>query len=247
MFEIKIDNAKYWKSCVDSIVNLVDEGSFLIAKEGISLKAMDPSGIGMVSFFMPNKAFSKYDVDAQANIGLNLENFSKILSSARFEEQLVMKESGKKLALEFVGKSSKRRYSLPLIDVKKDIDKEPKIDFTASVELRSDAFKEILKDVDMLSSYINFRLEKDSFSVAAKGDAGDLEEEHSASDYIKKLDVKSPANATFNLDYLSRMVSAATANSSIKLWLKNSDDPTKIEYEIGDAKVAYYLAPYMES
>ena len=28
MFEIKIDDARYWKNCVDSIVSLIDEGSF---------------------------------------------------------------------------------------------------------------------------------------------------------------------------------------------------------------------------
>jgi Proliferating cell nuclear antigen, N-terminal domain. len=56
MFELKMDNAKYWRDCVESIVSLIDEGSFNIAKDGISLKAMDPSGISMVSFFIPSKA-----------------------------------------------------------------------------------------------------------------------------------------------------------------------------------------------
>ena len=56
MFELKIDDARYWKSSVDSIVSLIDEGTFSITKEGVSLKAMDPSGISMISFFMPNKA-----------------------------------------------------------------------------------------------------------------------------------------------------------------------------------------------
>ncbi|MDE1811176.1 MAG: DNA polymerase sliding clamp, partial [Candidatus Micrarchaeota archaeon] len=83
MFELKIDDARYWKTCVDSIVSLIDEGTFSIAKEGISLKAMDPSGISMVSFSMPNKAFSKYDIDKAAMVGLNLENLSKILASSR--------------------------------------------------------------------------------------------------------------------------------------------------------------------
>jgi hypothetical protein len=32
MFELKIDNAKYWRDCVESIVNLVDEGLFNITQ-----------------------------------------------------------------------------------------------------------------------------------------------------------------------------------------------------------------------
>src|SRR5271157_453240 len=146
MFEIKIDDARYWKNCVDSIVSLIDEGSFSITKEGISLKAMDPSGISMISFFMPNKAFAKYEVDKPAMVGLNLENFGKILASSRIEEQVIMKESGNKFLLEFVGKNSRRRYKLPMIEVKKEAEKEPKIEFDSVVEVKADSLKEILKD-----------------------------------------------------------------------------------------------------
>ncbi len=247
MFELKIDDARYWKTCVDSIVSLIDEGSFNITKEGISLKAMDPSGISMVSFSMPNKAFSKYEIDKAAAVGLNLENLSKILASTRNNEQLVMKESGNKFSMEFIGPNSRRRYRLPMIDVKKDADKEPKVEFDAHVELRSDALKEILKDATLLSTYIGFKTEKDSFMVVAKGDAGELEEEHTNNaDVVKKITVTKSSSATFNLDYLDRMVSASPSNSSINLSIK-TEEPIRVEYKIGDAQVIYFLAPYMES
>jgi proliferating cell nuclear antigen len=247
MFEIKIDDAKYWKNCVDSIVSLVDEGSFVLTKEGITLKAMDPSGISMVSFSIPNKAFSKYDVDKQTSIGLNLDNLSKILSSARSGEQLLMKDASNKLSMEFIGEHSRRRYKLPMIDVKKDVEKEPKVEFESEVSLKSDSLREVLKDANLLSTYIGFRTEKESFKVVAKGDAGELEEEHmNEADIIKKLTVTKPSSATFNLEYLERIVSACPANSPINMSLK-SDEPVRVNYKIGDAELAYFLAPYMES
>jgi proliferating cell nuclear antigen len=247
LFEIKIDDAKYWKNCVDSIVNLIDEGTFSISKEGIMLRAMDPSGISMISFFMPNKAFSKYEVEKQANVGLNISNLSKILASARPGEQLLMKDSNNKFAIEFISDKSRRRYKLPMIDVKKDVEKEPKVDFESKVEVKSDSFKEILNDAKLLSTYIGFKADKDSFVVAAKGDAGELEEEHmNAAEVIKKIEVTKPASATFNLDYLERIVKACPQSSTINLSIK-TDEPIKADYKIGDAELAYYLAPYMES
>jgi hypothetical protein len=45
---------------------------------------------------------------------------------------------------------------------------------------------------------------------------------------------------------MERMVSACPSNSNIMLSLK-SKEPVKIDYKIGEAMVAYYLAPYMES
>jgi proliferating cell nuclear antigen len=247
MFEIKIDDARYWKSCVDSIVSLIDEGSFNITKDGIALRAMDPSGISMIAFFIPNKAFAKYDVEKSALVGLNLENFGKILASSRQGEQLVMKDSNNKLVLEFVGKNSRRRYRLPMIDVKKDMDKEPKVEFDSIVEVKSDSLREILKDANLLSTHIGFKTEKDSFVVFAKGDAGELEEEHmNNAEVIKKINASKSASATFNLDYLERMISACPSNSTMTLSIK-TEEPIKIEYKIGDAGVSYYLAPYMET
>ena len=247
MFEIKIDDARYWKNCVDSIVSLVDEGTFSIAKEGISLKAMDPSGISMISFFIPNKAFSKYEVEKPESIGLNLENLSKILSSSRQGEQLVMKEQNNKFSIEFISQSSKRRYKLPIIEARKGAEKEPKIEFESLVDVRSDSLKDILKDANLLSTYVGFKTDKDSFVVVAKGDAGELEEEHLGNaESIKKLDVSKASSATFNLDYLERIISACPSNSQISLSLK-SEEPIRVNYKIGDAEVAYYLAPYMES
>ncbi len=247
MFDIKIDDAKYWKNCVDAIESLIDEGTFNIAKEGLSLKAMDPSGISMISFFIPNKAFSKYEIDKPTSVGISIDNLSKMLSSARNNEQLILKDANNRLSMEFVGPNSKRRYKLPMIDVKKDADKEPNIQFESFIEVKSDSFKEILKDASLLSSYIGFRTDKNSFMVVAKGDAGELEEEHlNNADIIKKLDVSKASSATFNLEYLERIVSACPSNSNVMLSIK-TEEPIKVDYKIGDAAVAYYLAPYMES
>ncbi len=247
MFEIKMDDARYWKNCIDSIVSLIDEGTFTISKDGISLKAMDPSGISMVSFTIPNKAFSKFDVDKQTVVGLNIENLSKIMASSRNGEQLLMKDSGNKITIEFIGQTSKRRYKLPILDVRKDPEKEPKVAFESLVEVKSDSLKEIVKDASLLSTYVGFKTDKNSFVVLAKGDAGELEEEHmNNADAVKKLDVTKPSQATFNLEYLERMISAAPAGSNVSLSIK-TEEPIKVEYKIGEAAVSYFLAPYMEN
>ena len=248
MFEIKIDNAKYWKSCIDSIANIVDEGVFEITKEGIVLKAIDPSGISMICFNIPNKAFSKYDLDKSVSIGLDISNLIKILSTSRTDEQIVMKSNNNKFNIEFIGNYTSRRYKLPIIDVKTNDVKVPKIpDPESIVEVKADTLKEILKDANSLSSYVAFKTTKNSFMVIAKSDIGELEEEHlDNAEFIKKLEVLKPILVSFNIDYLQRIISASPQGSTIALLLRG-EDPIKINYKIGDAEVVYYLAPYIEN
>lgn len=244
MFEIRMDNAKYWRDCLDAIVSLVNEGSFNISKDGISLKAMDPSGISMVSFFIPGKSFSKFNIDKEASIGLNLDNLSKIMSRTRDMEALSMKDSDSKLNMEFIG-DSRRRYRLPIIDVRSGVEKEPDVKFETSVEMLADPLKEIIKDASQISSYIGFKASKEQFMISAFGDSGELEEQHeSGSKIIKKLDAPENAEVTFNLEYLDSIVKGCPVGNSIKMSLK-SEKPLKLSYNIKDAVLTYYLAPYV--
>ncbi len=246
MFEIRIDNAKYWKDCVSAIVSLVDEGSFSISKDGIALKAMDPSSISMISFFMPNKAFSKFNIEKNTSVGLNIENLNKILSRTRDGEALVMKDADNKLSLEFIGQGSRRRYKLQMIEVKKSVDKEPTIEFDAAVEINGEPFKDIVKDASLISSYISFKATKEQFSVSARGDSGELEELHDADGNImRKIDTKKGAESTFNLEFLENMVRSCPTGNNINISLKSSE-PLRMKYNIGDSEIVYFLAPYME-
>jgi proliferating cell nuclear antigen len=246
MFELKIENAKYWRDCVESIVSLVDEGSFAISKDGIALKAMDPSSISMVSFFMPSKAFSKYSVDKDTSIGLNLENLSKILSRTRDGESLIMRDVDNKILLEFIGPSSRRRYKLQMIDVKKSVEKEPSVQFDAQVEMVGEPLKDMIKDASLISSYIAFKASKDQFGISARGDSGELEELHEKEgSFMKKVDVQKGADATFNLEFLENMVKSCPIGSHINIDLK-SNEPLRLGYKIGESSITYFLAPYME-
>jgi proliferating cell nuclear antigen PCNA len=246
MFELKIDNAKYWRDCVESIVSLIDEGLFNINKDGISLKAMDPSSISMVSFFMPSKSFSKFSVEKSSAVGLNLENLSKILSTTRDGESLIIKDADNKVLLEFVGPGGKRRFKIQMIEVKKSVEKEPNVQFDAHIEIIGEPFKDMIKDAALMSSYIAFRASKDQFMVNARGDSGELEEQHEKEgSAIKKVEAQKNADATFNLEFLESMVKSCPLGSTIKIDLK-TNEPMKIGYNIGDSEIVYYLAPYME-
>ena len=244
--ELRIDNAKYWKECIDTIVSLVDEGVFNVAKDGVTLKAMDPSSISMISFFMPSKAFSKYEVEKNAGLGLNIDNLSKIMSRAREGESLVMKEHENKLTLEFSGQS-KRRFRTQLIDVRKSADKEPNVQFDANIEINGEIFKDFVKDASLISPYISLKASKDQFSIDCRGDSGELNVVHqNDGTVIKKMSVEKDADSTFNLEFLENMVKACPPGNYISISLK-SNEPLKLSYNVGEAQITYYLAPYMES
>src|SRR3989338_2014467 len=130
MVELVISDANFFKKCVDAIVNLVDEGTFVISKDGLHLRTMDPSQIAMIDFFMPKSAFSKIEVEDKFSLGVNLSDLSKILARPRGDEKLSISvdEKESKLVLDFSG-HSKRHFKLPLLESSSSLPKEPKVEF----------------------------------------------------------------------------------------------------------------------
>jgi len=246
MFEIEVEDASFWKDCVEAIVNLIDEGVLEIKPEGISLKAMDPSQIAMVSFSVPSKSFVTFKAEASEKVGLNFDNLAKILARTRGKERLRMAREENRLDLEFTG-TSKRSFKIPLLDLSAGPQKEPKIDYDAVVKINGSQFKEMLRDASLISSHLALEATETGFFVEARGDAADMKvESDKAAKMISEMTVKKPARATFPLQFLDDIAKACPSDAQITLHLK-TNAPIKVEYQIGDASLIYYLAPRIEA
>jgi len=245
--KIVVNEAPALKAAIDSIASLVEEGIFEVKKEGLYLKAMDPSQISMVSFSMPKIVFVEYHVDEELKLGLDISQFSSVLSRGKRGEKAELSVDDGRLVIKFVADKKKRTFKIPLLDIGDVVQREPKIEYTNHVTINGDAFKEVLKDAKLVSSHVKLFLNPDSFIVEVKGDNGDVRAEfEKGTPEITDLTVVSGAKATFPLQYLEDIVKATTASSSVMINLE-TDRPLRLEYEMEGAKVAYYLAPRIES
>ena len=248
MFKFVVDDAKRYKSAIDPIVNLIDEGILEVREEGLFLRAMDPSQIAMVSFQMPKSAFSSYEAPTpSAKIGLNFDALSKMLSRTRGAEKLELSQEANKLQLKFSGEGRKRSFKVPILDMPAGVAKEPTIVHDAAIKVSSTHFKETLRDAVLVSSHISLEATETAFIIEVHGDSSDFREENEkGSPEIIEMAVTKPCRSTFPLQYLEDIVKACPDNAPLSIYLK-TNAPMKVEYEIESAKVAYYLAPRIDN
>jgi len=243
---IVIKDATTFKSSIDAISNLVDEGVFDITDEGISLRAMDPSQISMISFSMPKSIFSSYEVSEDTKIGVDIEQLSAVLSRSKKTERLVISVEDGKLLLIFEGANSHRTFKIPLIDIQSGADREPSVVFESSVTLSADGFKDIIKDAKLVSSHIELSITKGLFKVRAHGDGSETSAEFDVgSPIIEKLETTKEVRATFPIQYLENMIKGCPSSEKATVFV-DTDKPLKMKYSIGGATVTYYLAPRIE-
>ena len=251
IFEIILDDAKLWKKSLDAIVNLVKEGMFEFDNDGIRLIAMDPSQISMLVFNLPASAFSKYEVPEKAKLGINIEEFSKIMGRMRLKEKMVLKHDGSnKLDVTFIAEKNRRSFKVPIIDVTPGPSKALQIEYNAHVKMKGGIFKDILKDVALISPHVLLVADVNRFKVEATGDNSGVE-----IDYQGDVEVKSETttHGLFSRDYLDDISKGCEDDGELTLYLgtPSANDkrpkPLKIEYVVGSAAFTYFLAPRIET
>ena len=237
-----------FQKSIDAIAVLIDEAEFILDEKGLALKATDPSQISMVDFFLEKAAFKEFDVKEKAKIGLDLDYLRQIMSRAKPDDELTigLDSDQNRLNVKFKGAST-RKFNLPLIDISSAELPNPKIEFDAEIKLLASVLQDALKDASLISSHVSVGVEADKFVVKADSSKGNLD---SVTEKDKKnlieLNAKKDAMSMFPLDYLQDMLKAAQAATVIQVNLK-ANAPIEISYEIGKAKIKYFLAPRIES
>lgn len=243
MFKAVVNDSRSWRSSIDAVAALIDEGTFTINESGIMLRAMDPSQIALVDFLLPVKGFEKLEVQRPVSIGVDLAELSKITKRSKPEDKIELSFDGNRLKMSFRGETT-RNFSLSVMEASSTPPREPKIDFTAEIKIAPNIIKEALKDAELLSNHVSLNADG-GLTIRADGDTGSVDITLTE-DRILSLNVKTPARAVFSLDHLNNILKEADAPSVVSMSLK-TDAPLRVEYNIGDARVVYYLAPRIES
>ena len=244
---LKIKDAPDFKSSIDAIVNLVEEGQFELGEKGMRFRAMDPSQISMISFFMPKEAFLEYNLPEPVKIGVDVSQLANVLSRGKKGESLEIGVEDGRLVLVFVGEKRKRTFKVPLIEIAHVVQREPNIEFNSYVLIRADALKETIKDVKLMSSHVKLQVDQEKFLVDVRGDSGEVKVEfEKGGEEVKEIKTSEGAKATFPLQYLEDMMKAAPNSEYVKINLE-TDKPLKLEYNLEGAQIVYYLAPRIET
>jgi len=248
LFRAVVTSAKLWKGIIAAVSELVDEANFIIAPDGLRLRAMDPSHVAMVELDLPPTAFDEYECDEETVIGVNFDEFNKLLKRAKARERLELELSDRsRLTVKFVGKAL-RTFRMPLIDIAGEELPSPSLEFNVRAKVIADALRDAIKDASVISDYVKFKADQEVLTILASGDRGDVEVKLSEDmGSLIELDVKEPSASTYSLSYLSDMMKAVAA-AEIATIQFSTDMPLRLDFELpGEGRITYYLAPRMEA
>ncbi len=244
MFKALI-GAEKLRDSIESISTLVDEARFRFTPSGLSVTAVDPANVAMVSFELSKDAFDAFDA-SEGELGIDLTKLNGVMEMADKGDviELELDEAGHKLIVRMRGLA----YTMSLLDPS-SIRKEPKVpalDLPAHIVVRGEDIKRAVKAAEKVSDYMSIGVRGDIFFMEAEGDTDKVLVE------LKKdqlIDLQaSDAKSLFSLDYLTDMSKILGKSNEVTIDL-GKDYPLKIRIKIaeGHGEVSYMLAPRVES
>lgn len=235
-----------WKYSMVAISKIIEEASLKVDQDGVKLRAMDPSGVVLVDFHIPSRAFYEYEVPSEMIIGLNMEDFAKILRRAKKGDELLLEmESPGRLSVVFEGKGS-RRFTLPTIDISYQEIPEISFEEIAKCKILPKTLKDVVRELEELSDSIEFQVPEgeDALVIRAESELAEAEVVLSVSSgVLLEFDSTGPARSRYTMDYLSEIVTASQVAETTQITFGN-DTPLRIIYELPEGgMLQFYVAP----
>jgi len=239
---LKLEHPKLFSDIIGIISDLVLEVRLKVSKDGLSIMAIDPANVAMISFKLPASAFSELNVEAPDVLGVSLESLKAVLRRIHAGSVLVITKQENELNLQIQDKI-KREFNLALIEIEGEEKDIPSLEFTSKIEMASMDFAEAVEDCSVVADSCSFISEANKFVIQAKGSLNSFKSEFSSDE----LNMESQeATSRYSLEYLQKMIKATKIIDKIKINFSN-DYPLRLDFITPFIELSFILAPRVEA
>jgi proliferating cell nuclear antigen len=257
MFKAQLGQAGLLKRILEAVKELVSDANLDCSSSGISLQAMDPSHVSLVSLLLRADGFRYYRCDRARSLGVNLTSVAKILRGADNDDTLTLSADDVGDTVVFAFESARHdktsTFELRLMDVDAEYLSIPDQLCSSSFIVSSHWFQRICRDLVNLGDTVVISVREAAVVFSASGDlvAGSVKLLQTADTDAKsneKVIIEShlPVSLTFALTYLNYFARAAVLSPVVRLQL-SPGAPLIVQYDIEDlGRIRYYLAPRID-
>lgn len=248
MMLLKLDEPKLLSDIIGIISELVLEVRIKVNKFGLSIIAIDPANVALVSFKLPAEAFSQLEVEEEI-IGVSLDSLKSVLRRCSPGSSLIMQTEDNLLKIQIIDKI-KREFRLSLIDIEAEEKVMPNLEFIGKIEISSMDLADSLEDCGIVADACSFIAKQDKFSIEAKGSLNSARSDFSSDEL--KIDIKPGEEAgkeiksRYSLEYLQKFLKATKITDKATINF-SPDYPLKLEFKTPKMELAFVLAPRVET
>ncbi len=199
---------------------------------------------GMIVVNIGKEYFDSYRAEDEL-ISVDIRHFMDALKMFKNTKRVVMETDEAYLYLYTEMDRKKKRTSVALIaNVQFDPETAP-VDFKTTVKLKSDSFKDAMKDATTMGGDAVFTMTPTELIVTTRGERGTNTDSWMIGDNMIALTSKE-AKAVYQTELLYDIANKGASISKDVMISFANDFPIKLVYDLEHGGVMYYLAPIID-
>jgi proliferating cell nuclear antigen len=243
MFKARI-KMEVLRELTEVVSTLVSEVKLSVSKDGIEVKAVDPSHVAMLVLKLQKSAFEEFTGES-TEIGLDVEKLKEVLRLSKPTDILDLQYDGGKNRL--VIKVGKVTRHMSVVDPAGITDpKVPNVTPPATAVVHMEELRQGIRGSESISDHVTLAVDAEGFSMHSEGET-DRVDMHLPKESLAKLEAKEAVKSMYPLDFFSAMMKSITTAEDVTLHVGN-EYPLKIEFSIADNRGSgfFLLAPRVE-
>ncbi len=239
---LRLDHPKIFSEIIGILSELVLEVRIKVNQEGMSILAIDPANVAMISFKLPADAFSAIDIENEEVLGVSLDSLKAVLRRIKPGSVLSIMKEESSLRLQIQDKI-KREFNLALIEIEAEEKPIPNLEFSSKIEMPSSDFSEIIEDCSVVADACSFISEPEKFIIKAKGSLNSFKSEFSSDEVNIQAQ---EADSKYSLEYLQKMIKATKLTDKVIINF-STNYPLRLDFVTPFIDLKFILAPRVES
>lgn len=229
-----------------AVAVLAEETILRFAPTGLSIRAVDPAHVAMVSIELPSNGVAKYAVATPGVAGVDVKALAAFLKLAPDKANAIFSVQESSLTAAFGG----YQRTFQVLDAEAMSEpKVPKMDLQNVVFVKAAALKDFLTAAAQVSDHISVvQNEGGTITFGAQGDGVQAVNWTPSKDDLgeKPSVVRTPGKTLFSLDYIESIAKVAPSDAIIQLET-SPDYPGRFSWQDAEVSISYLLAPRIES
>jgi len=234
-------SAKTFLTILQALGNIVDESLMNFSAAGLSVKALDPAQIALISIEIPGDTFITYHASKELSVGVNLANLLKTLPKPKKGDKLAFRANEEFYEFLIEGITSKR-YRFRSVEVSASQVPEIDLDFKVKALAIAKAFRDAVKDLKG-AEVITFEAQDDQYLYLRAPELGAEAKLSKIGGSLLDMEVKEPSRNNYDEDYINKVLNLATISDTIEIRF-GSGIPLNLSFTfVEGGSVKYLLAP----
>ena len=236
------------KSLAELLKDLLNEGNLICSKDSIKLFSMSANQTLLVHLKLNASEFEKYICNETISLGINMDNYFKIIKLIETNELLrlyVEKDEPYLLAIERFNKEENIQNTnyLKLMDIPNELPFIPELQYNQIIVMNSARFQKICKEIYTFNDYVKIECHNGILYFKSKCSKNKVNSNKQTIKIIPsnnnndENNIKYEANdneifeGTYNLKYLVQFSKCSNLSNTVKLHIGN-DLPLLVECDV---------------